>query len=112
MSIASSKEPARWLELYGSLDGERFADTIVDWRAMTPPEWQSQADSAVAQLRGTGVCKPFEKEYLHVDGRRVPALVGAALVQREPMRWRLKRWFPETYFKQLLKLVRARGAGH
>jgi short-subunit dehydrogenase len=30
----------------------------------------------------------------------------------EPMRWRLKRWFPNLYFKQLLKLVRARGAGH
>jgi NAD(P)-dependent dehydrogenase (short-subunit alcohol dehydrogenase family) len=23
----------------------------------------------------------------------------------EPMRWRLKRWFPELYFRQLLKLV-------
>lgn len=30
--------------------------------------------------------------------------------RREPMRWRLKRWFPETYFKQLLKLVKARSA--
>jgi short-subunit dehydrogenase len=26
--------------------------------------------------------------------------------KREPMRWRLKRWFPELYFKQLLKLTR------
>jgi len=30
----------------------------------------------------------------------------------EPMRWRLKRWFPNLYFKQLLKMVRARAAGH
>jgi len=25
--------------------------------------------------------------------------------KREPMRWRLKRWFPELYFSQLLKLA-------
>ena len=25
--------------------------------------------------------------------------------RREPMRWRLKRWFPEFYFRQLLKRV-------
>lgn len=31
--------------------------------------------------------------------------------KREPMRWRLKRWFPGFYFKQLLKLARARPAG-
>jgi short-subunit dehydrogenase len=31
--------------------------------------------------------------------------------RREPMRWRLKRWFPETYFKQILKLVKARSEG-
>ncbi|HMB56265.1 MAG TPA: SDR family NAD(P)-dependent oxidoreductase [Arenimonas sp.] len=27
---------------------------------------------------------------------------------REPMRWRMKRWFPELYFRQLLKMVAAR----
>lgn len=31
---------------------------------------------------------------------------------REPMRWRLKRWLPETYFKQLLKLAKARTGGN
>ena len=32
--------------------------------------------------------------------------------RREPMRWRLKRWFPNLYFKRLVKMVQARGAGH
>jgi PAS domain S-box-containing protein len=59
----------------------------VDWRGMTPEEWLPQADVAVTLLRRTGVCPPFEKEYVHADGHRVPALVGAALVQRDPMRW-------------------------
>ena len=31
--------------------------------------------------------------------------------RREPMRWRLKRWFPQTYFNQLLKLAKARSVG-
>lgn len=30
--------------------------------------------------------------------------------RREPARWRLKRWFPELYFRQLLKLARQRRA--
>jgi PAS domain S-box-containing protein len=66
---------------------EDLAQGRIDWRAMTPDEGQPQADLAVTLLRSTGVCPPFEKEYFHADGRRVPALVGAALVQRNPMRW-------------------------
>jgi len=31
--------------------------------------------------------------------------------RHEPMRWRLKRWFPNLYFRQLLKMVRARTQG-
>jgi signal transduction histidine kinase len=32
----------------------------------------------VAELRATGSCKAYEKEYLRNEGRRVPVLVGAA----------------------------------
>lgn len=30
--------------------------------------------------------------------------------RREPWRWRLKRWFPELYFRQLMKMVAGRSA--
>jgi NAD(P)-dependent dehydrogenase (short-subunit alcohol dehydrogenase family) len=30
--------------------------------------------------------------------------------KREPMRWRLKRWLPETYFRKLLELAKTREA--
>jgi NAD(P)-dependent dehydrogenase (short-subunit alcohol dehydrogenase family) len=30
--------------------------------------------------------------------------------RREPWRWRMKRWFPELYFRQLLKMVSGRSA--
>ena len=39
---ASSPEPARWLELYGSLIGLDFASTVVDWRVMTPDRYERE----------------------------------------------------------------------
>jgi PAS domain S-box-containing protein len=50
----------------------------VSWSELTPAEWQEADDRAVAELRATGSCKTYEKEYLRHDGRRVPVLVGAA----------------------------------
>jgi PAS domain S-box-containing protein len=50
----------------------------VSWSKLTPAEWQEADDRAVAELRATGSCKAYEKEYLRRDGRRVPVLVGAA----------------------------------
>jgi PAS domain S-box-containing protein len=50
----------------------------VRWTALTPHEWRDASERAVAELRATGTCKAFEKEYLRKDGTRVPVLVGAA----------------------------------
>ena len=54
---------------------------------LTPPEWAAADREAVALLRRTGALQPLEKEYLHRDGHRVPVLVGAAVVNRDPLRW-------------------------
>jgi PAS domain S-box-containing protein len=48
------------------------------WMALTPPEWSDADERGVAELRATGRCKAFEKEYLRKDGSRVPVLVGGA----------------------------------
>ena len=37
-----SGEPARWLEIFGEMVQPGFADTVVDWRAMTPPSYEEQ----------------------------------------------------------------------
>jgi C4-dicarboxylate-specific signal transduction histidine kinase len=50
----------------------------VSWSELTPAKWQEADDRAVAELRATGSCKAYEKEYLRNDGSRVPVLVGAA----------------------------------
>ena len=54
----------------------------VQWLEMTPAEWLAVSQRAVAQLRATGSCEPFEKEYFRKDGSRVPVLVGAAAFER------------------------------
>ena len=59
----------------------------VHWRQITPPGWASVEDKAMEQLLRTGACQPFEKEYVHKDGHRVPVLIGAAVIDRDPLRW-------------------------
>ena len=49
----------------------------VNWIQMTAPEWRD-VDRLAAQGVGEGPLVPYEKEYLHKDGRRIPALVGGA----------------------------------
>jgi len=50
----------------------------IHWTDFTPTEWQAVTEKAVAQIKATGTCKVFEKEYSRKDGSRVPVLVGAA----------------------------------
>jgi PAS domain S-box-containing protein len=75
-----------YLEIIGYARDDLKAGGIA-WRAITPPEWADREDDAIAQLRQFGACRPFEKEYVHRDGRRVPVLVGAAVTRRHPLRW-------------------------
>jgi PAS domain S-box-containing protein len=51
------------------------------WRGLTPPEWLAANARAEAQMRATGTCELFEKEYFRSDGIRVPVLVAAAAIQ-------------------------------
>ena len=59
----------------------------IAWREITPPEWAAAQDTAIGQLRQDGACQPFEKEYVHKDGHRVPVLIGSAAISRHPLRW-------------------------
>jgi PAS domain S-box-containing protein len=66
---------------------EEFEADGLSWRAITPQEWTDDDDEALRKLRRTGVYPPFEKEYLHRDGHRVPILAGGAVLGRRPLRW-------------------------
>jgi signal transduction histidine kinase/CheY-like chemotaxis protein len=50
----------------------------VRWLEMTPAEWRADTLRGIAQVKATGTCKPYEKEYFRKDGSRVPVLVGGA----------------------------------
>jgi PAS domain S-box-containing protein len=45
---------------------------------MTPPEYAALEAAALQQMSVSGVCEPFEKEYIRKDGTRLPVVVGAA----------------------------------
>jgi PAS domain S-box-containing protein len=49
------------------------------WPDLTPPEWQAVSTQSEAQLRASGTCEIFEKEYLRSDGSRVPVLITATV---------------------------------
>jgi PAS domain S-box-containing protein len=53
----------------------------VHWRDLTPVEWRDRDDRVVAELKTTGTCQPFQKEYYRKDGSRVPVLLGAAMFE-------------------------------
>lgn len=59
----------------------------VQWDTMIPAEYKSQHQRAVAELLARGAVTPYENEVMRSDGRRVPLLVGALLLAREPLQW-------------------------
>jgi PAS domain S-box-containing protein len=59
----------------------------ISYRSITAPEWAARDQEAFEQLRAFGAFQPFEKEYVHRAGHRVPVLVGSAVIDRSPLRW-------------------------
>jgi len=52
----------------------------VRWDNLTPPEYAAADAWAVEQLRAHGRCDVYEKVYLAKDGRRIPILIGASVI--------------------------------
>lgn len=57
---------------------EEITSGRLNWRSITPPESSAADEAALKELAERGLVTPFEKEYLHQDGRRIPVMVGAA----------------------------------
>jgi PAS domain S-box-containing protein len=53
----------------------------MGWAQLTPAEWASADQDALAQVSATGSCRPYEKEYFRKDGSRVPILIAGALFE-------------------------------
>ncbi|MEH2309289.1 hybrid sensor histidine kinase/response regulator [Nostoc sp.] len=52
----------------------------VNWRELTPIEYKYLDDRAILEVQTTGVSKIYEKEYIHRNGKRVPIVLGIALL--------------------------------
>ena len=72
-----------YLEMLG-YTRENVQTGELRWRQLTPPEWSAVSERAAAQIRDTGTCDVFEKEYFRRDGSRVPVLVGVATYGESP----------------------------
>jgi PAS domain S-box-containing protein len=58
----------------------------LDFRALTPPEYQEATARAVRTLKETGILPLFEKQYFRKDGTRVDVLIGSATLDAERTR--------------------------
>jgi PAS domain S-box-containing protein len=54
----------------------------ISWQELTAPEYRPLDQRALAELRSTGRCAPYEKAYLTKAGGRVQVLLGAATFDR------------------------------
>ncbi|NJL21627.1 MAG: PAS domain S-box protein, partial [Leptolyngbyaceae cyanobacterium SM1_3_5] len=62
-------------------DRAELLDGASRWFDMTPCESWPLDIRGGEELRTKGVCTPYEKEFIRKDGRRVPVLIGATLLQ-------------------------------
>jgi len=53
----------------------------VRWDAITPEEHRPLDEEAIEELKRTGRCDPWEKEYFRRDGSRVPVMVGVTMLE-------------------------------
>ena len=68
-----------FLEMLGYTE-EEVSSGKLRWDHLTPAEFAEADARAVEQLRATGRCEVYEKVYLAKDGRRIPILIGASVI--------------------------------
>jgi PAS domain S-box-containing protein len=60
---------------------EDLSANQMNLRDITPPEYIFLSECSLEELKTTGVCKPFEKEYICKNGDRIPVLIGSVIVE-------------------------------
>jgi PAS domain S-box-containing protein len=89
--VASSEQGAydandAFLDIIG-YSREDLSAGRISYQAITAPGSAGRDREAFRELVASGSFQPYEKEYLHRDGHRLPVLVGGAAVDAQPLRW-------------------------
>jgi PAS domain S-box-containing protein len=89
--VASSEQGAfdandAFLDIIG-YSTEDLAAGRISYKSLTAPGSADRDRQAFEELLAKGSFQPYEKEYLHRDGHRLPVLVGGAAVDTQPLRW-------------------------
>ncbi|MHC5599593.1 MAG: hybrid sensor histidine kinase/response regulator [Nostoc sp.] len=69
-----------FLQLAGYTRDEFAIIDRFNWRELTPVEYKHLDDRALLEVQTTGVSRIYEKEYIHRNGKRVPIVLGIALL--------------------------------
>jgi PAS domain S-box-containing protein len=69
---------AAFCELVGYSEDELL--TMAYWD-LTPPDYHRDQAASIAHLHASGKFGPFEKEYLHRDGHRIPVMLNGVRVR-------------------------------
>ena len=74
---------AAFLRLVGYTQADLEAGRI-NWKALTPPEYDEADERALDEIGARGYCEPVEKEWIRKDGSRVPVYLSAASFEDTP----------------------------
>jgi diguanylate cyclase (GGDEF)-like protein/PAS domain S-box-containing protein len=69
-----------FLKITGYSKGDVLAERLR-WTDMTPAQYDAADEHALDELRKTGRCTPYEKEYIRKDGSLIPVLLASALFE-------------------------------
>ncbi len=69
----------KFLEMIG-YTREDLQSGLIKWDEMTTHEYHSVDEYAIVELKATGICTPYEKEFIRKDGFRIPIYLGAASI--------------------------------
>lgn len=61
---------------------QEFEQQGLNWRALSPEEYQAVDNEAVLQLKIYGHAPAFEKEYLRKDGSRIEVLISNLIIDK------------------------------
>ncbi len=56
----------------------------IDWTKLTPPEFLHLDKKAMEEAADKGFWTPFEKEYFHKNGHRIPIIIGGSVFKEFP----------------------------